>query len=80
VLGDLADQNQAVLYVQLWRLRDGRLGWEPAGDSWAPEIDFSASWEEIVAQTRARSASWCAAVSSDGNLFAQPEGIDRSDL
>ncbi|MFZ4178517.1 HEAT repeat domain-containing protein [Streptomyces griseoincarnatus] len=79
IINDLADHAQVILYSQFWRVDAGSthgisgpaLGWE---------LDWTASWEHLVEESRIWSLLEASEAPADDNIFVAPTWIDRTDL
>jgi len=80
VLRDLAAHDQAVLFVQTWRPKDGNVYWQRTGLDWTTEIDFTRPWTEIISQTLEWGELLSQSLQPDDELLASVVWIDRSDL
>ncbi|WP_330440903.1 HEAT repeat domain-containing protein [Micromonospora sp. NBC_00821] len=78
VINDLADHDQAVLYLQLWAVTDGRTFWNDHERLDKP-LDFGKPWQQVVEDARESALIEAAFVVARPNLFATVEWIDCAD-
>ncbi len=81
VIEDLADQDQVVLYFQLWRVEDGQaFAVTNADGSCGAELDYAEPWPELVVHAREWALLHAGAITPDATIMATIEWIDRADL
>lgn len=79
IINDLADHAQVLLHSPFWRVDAGRTyGISGTGLDW--ELDWTASWEHLVEESRAWSLLEASEAPVGENVFVAPTWIDRTDL
>ncbi|MFZ4160911.1 HEAT repeat domain-containing protein [Streptomyces griseoincarnatus] len=79
VINDLADHAQVILYSQFWRVDAGST-YGISGPALGWELDWTASWEHLVEESRSWSLLEASEAPADDNIFVAPTWIDRTDL
>jgi hypothetical protein len=80
VIRDLADHDQVVLYVMIWRVADdGRMYWT-RHDTAGWSFDYSLPWPENVTAAREAALLEVAFVKDAADLVASVEWIGRDDV
>ncbi|MFB8140705.1 hypothetical protein [Streptomyces parvus] len=79
IINDLAEHAQVNLYSQFWRVdAGGTYCVSGTGLDW--ELDWTAPWEHLVAESRTWSLLEASEAPVGDNIFAAPAWIDRTDL
>ncbi len=79
IINDLADHAQVILYSQFWRVDAGRTyGITGTGLDW--ELDWTASWEHLVEESRSWSLLEASEAPAGDDIFVAPTWINRTDL
>ncbi|MGA5280382.1 HEAT repeat domain-containing protein [Streptomyces griseoincarnatus] len=79
IINDLADHAQVILYSQFWRVDAGST-YGISGPALGWELDWTASWEHLVEESRIWSLLEASEAPADDNIFVAPTWIDRTDL
>ncbi|MEU9398423.1 HEAT repeat domain-containing protein [Streptomyces sp. NPDC048242] len=79
IIDDLADHAQVILYSQFWRVDAGRT-YGVSGTSLDWQLDWTAPWEQLVEEARARSLLEATETPVADHIFVTPTWIDRTDL
>ncbi|MFD0353939.1 HEAT repeat domain-containing protein [Streptomyces sp. NPDC127110] len=79
IINDLADHAQVILYSQFWQVDAGRT-YGVSGPSLDWELDWTASWEHLVEESRTWSLLEASEAPAGDNIFVAPTWIDRTDL
>ncbi|MFF5401761.1 HEAT repeat domain-containing protein [Streptomyces misionensis] len=79
IVNDLADHAQVILYSRFRQVDAGRAyGVSGPGLNWEP--DWTAPWEHLVEESRARSLLEASEAPVGDDILVAPTWIDRSDL
>jgi hypothetical protein len=79
IIDDLADHAQVILHSQFWRV-DAGSAYGVSGTSLDWETDWTAPWEHLVEEARARSLLEASEAPVGDDIFVAPTWIDRTDL
>ncbi|MGM7443075.1 HEAT repeat domain-containing protein [Streptomyces tunisiensis] len=79
IINDLADHAQVILYSQFWRVDAGST-YGISGPALGWELDWTASWEHLVEESRSWSLLEASEAPAGDDVFVAPTWIDRTDL
>ncbi|MEW2324152.1 HEAT repeat domain-containing protein [Streptomyces griseoincarnatus] len=79
IINDLADHAQVILYSQFWRVDAGST-YGISGPALGWELDWTASWEHLVEESRIWSLLEASEAPAGDDVFVAPTWIDRTDL